>query len=250
MQPKRKKWMNFVPDAALHTYQKAGFLSELKFGERSALIVVDVTYGFTGSESLSLEQATEEFPAASGPSSWEAMPKVRKLIDMFRARRLPIVFTHSDNEVTRFAGTATTAKRKERSRKFNEFPALIAPQDGDFVIAKPKASAFFQTSITPFLIKQRIDTLVICGTATSGCVRATVVDAHSHGFTTFVVDECCSDRWDFAHAANLFDMNAKYASVLSLDELEQIMGPTAAKAGSCPTSVAETPTLAAAAGVR
>jgi nicotinamidase-related amidase len=177
------------------------------------------------------------------------MPYVRKLIDLFRTHRLPIVFTHSDNEVTRFAGTATTAKRKERPRKFNEFPALIAPQDGDFVIGKPKASAFFQTSITPFLIKQRVDTLVICGTATSGCVRATVVDAHSHGFATFVIDDCCFDRWDFAHAANLFDMHAKYASVLSLEELERIMGP-ASKAASRPTPAAETPTLAAAAGVR
>jgi maleamate amidohydrolase len=249
MPPKRKKWMNFVPDAALLTYQKAGFLSELKFGERSALIVVDVTYGFTGSEGLSLEQATEEFPAAAGPTSWVAMPHIRKLIDLFRTHRLPIVFTHSDNEVTRFAGTATTAKRKERPRKFNEFPALIAPQDGDFVIGKPKASAFFQTSITPFLIKQRVDTLVICGTATSGCVRATVVDAHSHGFATFVIDDCCFDRWDFAHAANLFDMHAKYASVLSLEELERIVGPAPYEA-SRPTPAAEAPTLAAAAGVR
>jgi maleamate amidohydrolase len=246
MQPnERKKWMSFVPEAALQTYRKAGFLSEIKFGERSALVVVDLTYGFTGSEGLSLEQATEEFPTASGPSSWQAMPKVRKLIDMFRERGLPIVFTHSDNEVTRFAGTATTAKRTERPRKFNEFPALIAPQDGEFVIGKPKASAFFQTSITPFLIKQRIDTLVICGTATSGCVRATVVDAHSHGFATFVVDDCCSDRWDFAHAANLFDMHAKYASVLSLDELERVMGPATAQAASRPAPATGTPTLAA-----
>jgi maleamate amidohydrolase len=99
--------------------------------------------------------------------------------------------------VALFAGTATTARRTERPRKFNEFPALIAPQDGDFVFGKPKASAFFQTSITPFLVKQRIGTLVICGTATSGCVRTTVFDGHSHGFATFVGDDCCFEAGIF-----------------------------------------------------
>jgi maleamate amidohydrolase len=70
-----------------------------------------------------------------------------------------------------------------------------------------------------YLRKEGIDTVVICGVSTSGCVRASTVDAFSHGYTTFVIDDCCFDRSHFAHCANLFDMNAKYATVLSLGEI-------------------------------
>ena len=87
-------------------------------------------------------------------------------------------------------------------------------------MAKTKASAFFQTSLTAYLIKEGVDTLVFCGVSTSGCVRASVVDGFSHGFQTFVVDECCFDRSEYAHAANLFDMQAKYAVVQSLAQTE------------------------------
>jgi nicotinamidase-related amidase len=87
------------------------------------------------------------------------------------------------------------------------------------------------TPLPIYLVKESIDSVVLCGVSTSGCVRASTVDACSHGFNTFVVDDCCFDRSAFAHAANLFDMNAKYATVLSLDELEVIMrGKQMAKA--------------------
>ena len=84
-------------------------------------------------------------------------------------------------------------------------------------------SRHFQTPLSAALVRQGVDTLVFCGVSTSGCVRASVVDGFSHGFQTFVVDECCFDRSAFAHAANLFDMNAKYAVVLSLEETERMM---------------------------
>jgi len=92
------------------------------------------------------------------------------------------------------------------------------------VLEKTKASVFFGTPLATWMLKERIDTAVVCGVSTSGCVRASVVDSFSHGLSTFVVDECCFDRSEFAHAANLFDMNAKYASVVSLDEIEGLLG--------------------------
>ena len=81
--------------------------------------------------------------------------------------------------------------------------------------------------VLPALRGQGVDTLVFCGVSTSGCVRATVVDGFSHGFRSFVVDECCFDRSEFAHAANLFDMNAKYAAVVSLAQAEALIGAEA-----------------------
>jgi hypothetical protein len=97
------------------------------------------------------------------------------------------------------------------------------------VLEKTKASAFFQTPLSAYLIKQGVDTAVVCGVSTSGCVRASAVDAFSHGFITIVVDDCCFDRSHFAHCANLFDLQAKYAAVLSLEELRDILTPVAAE---------------------
>jgi nicotinamidase-related amidase len=220
-----KDWMRSIPEADLATYRAGGFLRELTFGKRTALIVVDVTLGFTGSPGLTLEQAIAEFPTACGPASWDAMPRVARLIALFRERQLPIVFTCNDLAGNAYAGKATKGERRgPPDPRFNDFPAEIAPREGEWVLAKTKASGFFQTPLSAYLVKQGIDTAVLCGVSTSGCVRATAVDAFSHGFATFVVDDCCFDRSWFAHCANLFDLQAKYASVVSLAEIETLVG--------------------------
>jgi maleamate amidohydrolase len=91
----------------------------------------------------------------------------------------------------------------------------------EWVLEKTRASAFFHTPLTSFLTRSKTDSVVVCGVSTSGCVRATVVDSFSNGFDTFVVDDCCFDRSYFSHCSNLFDMNAKYATVFSLNEIEE-----------------------------
>ena len=221
-----KDWMKPIPEADLATYRAGGFLRDVKLGERTALIVVDVTMGFCGSPGLTLEQAIAEFPTACGPVSWETMPRVARLVMLFRDRKLPIVFTGNDVVANAYTGKATKgARAKQPDPRFNDFPSEIAPREGEWVLAKTKASGFFQSPLAAYLVRERIDTVVVCGVSTSGCVRATAVDAFSHGFTTFVVDDCCFDRSWFAHCANLFDLQAKYASVLSLAELTALMGP-------------------------
>ncbi len=147
-----RDWMKHVPESEFQFYRKAGFGTDLKPGQRTALIVVDVTLGFCGSPGLSLEQAIEEFASACGPSSWVAMPRIAELIAMFRTNDLPIVYTLADLYDTGFAGRATKNARRPPDR-FNEFPAAIAPHNEDWVLAKTKASAFFQTSLSAYLIK-------------------------------------------------------------------------------------------------
>ena len=221
-----KEWMRIIPEDERKTYQSAGFVPSLEIGQKPCLIVVDVTYGFTGSEGLTLAEAMAEFHTACGPAGWEAMPRIARLIGLFRSFGLPIVFTRSDLDATAFAGKATNSKRSGRpTAKFNEFPPAIMPRESEWVLEKTKASAFFQTPLSAYLVKQGVDTAVVCGVSTSGCVRASAVDAFSHGFPTVVVDDCCFDRYSFAHSANLFDLQAKYAAVLSLNELEQILTP-------------------------
>jgi maleamate amidohydrolase len=110
-----KEWMKMVPESEQTIYQNAGFQTNLELGSKAALIVVDVTYGFTGSEGLTLEKAIKEFPTACGPASWEAMPRISRLIELFRNKQLPIVYTHSDSRSTPYTGKAT--KRVSRTHK-------------------------------------------------------------------------------------------------------------------------------------
>ena len=225
-----KKWMEQIPESERRILSKAGFFAETNIGARTALIVVDVTMGFCGSEGLTLDEAIQEYSTACGPMSWETMPRIAQLIEFFRKQKRPIIYTLSDIEGTMYAGKATKSKSKGRPAKgYNDFPAAIQPREGDWVLPKTKASGFFQTPLPAYLARQSIDTVVVCGVSTSGCVRATSVDAHSHGYTTIVVDDCCFDRSYFAHCANLFDLQAKYATVVSLEEITaRIKGPVLA----------------------
>ena len=219
-----KDWLAIVPEAERKVYEKAGFALPATVGENTALLVIDVTYGFTGREGQTIEEAISEYSTACGPVSWEAMPKIKHLIDMFRELGRPVIYTRSAPDDTPFTGRATKGTRlNETPPGHNDIPDVIAPRSGEWVLEKTKASAFFQTPLASYLVRQKIDSVIVCGVSTSGCVRASVVDCLSNGFTTFVVDDCCFDRSHFAHCANLFDMNAKYATVLSLNELEGIM---------------------------
>ena len=171
-----------------------------------------------------IEEAIAEYSTACGPVSWEAMPKIKQLIDMFRELGRPVIYTRSAPDDTPYTGRATKSMRlSEAAAGHNDIPDVIAPRAGEWVLEKTKASAFFQTPLASYLVRQKIDSVIVCGVSTSGCVRASVVDCLSNGFTTFVVDDCCFDRSHFAHCANLFDMNAKYATVLSLNELEGVL---------------------------
>ncbi|HEY4074297.1 MAG TPA: isochorismatase family protein [Herbaspirillum sp.] len=215
---KAKDWMTIIPESDRKAYQKSD--KPPMPGPKSALIVIDVTVAFTGSRPQPIEEAIIEFPTACGDAAWEALPRIKELIDLFRAAARPVVFTRSDVRGQQFAGTATKTKRPVNpDPKFGHFPEMIVPRDDEWILEKTKASVFFGTSMNFYLRKEEIDTVVICGVSTSGCVRASTVDAFSHGYTTFVIDDCCFDRSHFAHCANLFDMNAKYATVLSLDEI-------------------------------
>jgi nicotinamidase-related amidase len=100
----------------------------------------------------------------------------------------------------------------------NQIPDLIRPRPGEVVIQKTKPSAFFGTPLASYLTGLGVDTVLVTGTTTSGCVRATVVDAFSNNFRTLVVEEAVFDRGDLPHKANLFDMHSKYADVITVDE--------------------------------
>lgn len=218
-------WRTFLPSEEQVGYKQAGFGNAESMGERPALLVIDCTLAFMGrSGDLTLEEATREFPTACGPVAWESLPRITALVDGFRERQLPIVYTRSDLRVSEVMGGATKAGRTGHRdpkvvEKGNVFPDEIDPGPGELVLEKPRASVFFDTPLATYLRTLEVDTVVACGTTTSGCVRASVVDAMSHGFLTFVVEDACFDRAPTPHRANLWDMHSKYASVVTTEHV-------------------------------
>ena len=200
-----------APDgrAALEAdYARAGFGGRLPFGRRPALLVIDVVQAY-------LDPAS---PLYAGVE--EALGSNVRLVEAARAAGAPVVYT----AVSYGAGGADgglfyrkvpALKVFDASSPLGRFPPQIAPRNNEVVVIKQYASAFFGTSLASTLHALRVDTVVMGGFSTSGCVRASALDALQHGFAPFVVREACGDRAAGPHEANLFDLQAKYAEVVT-----------------------------------
>lgn len=217
-------WQSLIPAEARQAHQRSGFTPEMHPKGVAALLVVDVTFGFMGARGQTLEESQQVLPTGTGDMGWKALPRIRRLIDVFRSADRPIVFTRMDTSVASLLGNATMRALRfgpnGEEINFGSFPEEILPNPLDYILTKTKASSFFQTPLASYLTMREIGSVVICGVGTSGCVRATAVDAFSHGYRAFVVHDCCFDRSYFSHATNLFDMNGRYASVVSLADVE------------------------------
>lgn len=196
-------------------------------GRHPALIVVDVVRAFTGEAGVSLRDSVAQWPTSCGPAAWVAMPYIERTVALAAARGWPIVYTTAQPGATTSYGGTVKGEESAMGSPMDrpgaqEIPDEIAPPPGSLILAKPKASAFFATPLLSHLLRHQVDCVVVAGTTTSGCVRASVVDAHSYGFSVFVVEEACFDRARLSHGVNLFEMDAKYADVLTIDELEEL----------------------------
>ncbi len=202
-----------VPESDLTANYAGAFDGRLAFGQRPALIVVDLVdaYLLPGS------------PLYAGIES--ALESAIRLTAAVRARGFPIIFTNVEYSPGGADGGVFYRKVPalgcfERGNPLGAFPVRLAPREHDLVFTKRYASAFFGTHLAATLTALGVDTLLICGTSTSGCIRATALDACQHGFIPFVVRDACGDRHAAPHEANLFDLQAKYAEVV--DEAEAL----------------------------
>lgn len=223
----RAWWIDLFESQVGKGYNLDHWSARNSLGENPALIVVDVVRSFTGGEGQELEEATADYPTACGPTAWAAMPHLQHVIALAEKKSWPVVHTTGlPGGATLYGGTVKADLGGLNSPMdlpgAQDIPDQIMPSEDALVLAKPKASAFFDTPLLSFLIRRKVDSLIITGTTTSGCVRATVTDAHSHGFPTFVVEEATFDRSRLSHGVNLFEMNAKYADVVSVSRLQQL----------------------------
>jgi len=189
-------------------YAKAGFGGSLTFGERPALLIVDVVMAYLDPTS----------PLYAGVE--DALAANERLLAIFRKAGRPVIFTNVLYQAGGLDGgvffkKVPALKAYLPGSPYVGFPPTLQPIDGELVISKQYPSAFFGTSLASTLHAARVDTLVIGGFSTSGCVRASALDALQHGFAPFVVREACGERDPRPHEANLFDIQAKVGEVVS-----------------------------------
>lgn len=200
-------------------YERSGIGTRVGFGSRPALLLVDFQNGFT-------DPSTKVGGDLSAP-----IAATRPLLDQFRHRGWPVAYTAVGFDASGRDGATWLKKMPglamlEAKSWWCEIDNRLAPQAGEPVWVKRAPSAFFGTPIVPFLTAAQVDTLVVVGCVTSGCIRATTIDAVSYGYRTIVPRECVGDRAEGPHRWNLFDIDAKYADVepltLVFEQLEAI----------------------------
>jgi nicotinamidase-related amidase len=198
-------------EQAQEVYAAARLGQSVTLGSRPAVLVVDFSCGFTDPEST------------LGSDMTEAVEATKRLLDPARAKGLPVVFTTIGYEPSLKDGGLWLQKVPslgdlQIGGRWVEIDPRLEPREDETIVLKKGASAFFGTNLPSILISQGVDSVILCGATTSGCIRATAIDLLQYGYPTLVPRECVADRAQAPHEANLFDIQAKYADVVSLDE--------------------------------
>lgn len=197
-------------------YKERGiFQGKFGFGQRPALIVIDMAYGWI-----------DPAYAGASPRLESAVQTIHKLLPAARACKAPVIYTtarYFDKPPPKSASDYSPGFRKW-DRRACEIDERLKPLPAEYVIAKEHASAFAGTSLLSHLIEQRVDTLLITGCSTSACVRATATDAKSTGYRPIIVREAVQDRSEICHEWTLFDIQARFADVVGVEEALAYLG--------------------------
>jgi nicotinamidase-related amidase len=211
-------------------YAAAGFGRTGGLGRRLAVLVIDVQYRTTGRASVPIDEAMREYPTACGERAWPAVERIARVVAAARSADVPVLFPHVAPKTATTPGgyarkTPTLASAELAAY---DFVAEAAPLPGEALVPKDHPSAFFATGLITRLVQAGVDTVLITGATTSGCVRASAVDAFSFGLRVGVVADAVFDRLDVVHEVALFDLASKYADLLSTDEAVAAIGASAA----------------------
>lgn len=192
---------------------------------RCGLLLVDLYNLCYEGGDLPIRELYKEYPSSCGEYAWRALEPARRILEAIRSQGLPVLFSTKDVRNSRHHAKASATFRQQRQASDGAYDIhpVLAPKDGELVIAKERASCFFGTPLVTYLQRLRVETLIIVGESTSGCVRATTTDSYSFGFHTILIEEAVFDRNPVSHQASLFDLHHKYADVMALaDVLTQL----------------------------
>lgn len=212
MPPKAGEISDAQPEDALAVYRRQNIGHPSGFGTSPALLIVDFVNGFND-------------PAMFGGGNIpQAIARTAMLLAAARHANIPVAFTRvvyadDGSDASIFCRKLPRLLALTEASQASQIVDALAPQPGEYVIRKTQPSAFFGTDLVGWLAQKRIDTVLVTGCTTSGCVRASVIDSMSHNFRTIVVSDCVGDRALAPHEANLFDMEQKYADLMTCDEV-------------------------------
>ncbi|HUY06950.1 MAG TPA: isochorismatase family protein [Acidimicrobiales bacterium] len=214
-------WNSMIdqPTRALYSaYQRPRYVSE-----NVAVLAIDLYKRVYRGGSRDLLEVTQEYPSSCGRYAWECREPTMRLLSVARHKGAPVFF--STGRLERNASKRPTMRQVGEADSSDDLEIMDGFfEDGDSLIEKDRASVFFGTSLNADLQRAKVDGLIVVGESTSGCVRASVVDAYSLGYHVVVVADCCFDRSQVSHKVSLFDLHHKYADVFFIDDVLEAMG--------------------------
>jgi maleamate amidohydrolase len=204
------------------------------FGSKPCLLLIDLYRAAFGDRPLPLAESVAEYPSSCGMAGWQALPSIEKLLAAGRAAGVPVVHTKNirSNVLSPwFHKPQGEARLPEEGARLglDDLMDEVRPDTGELLLQKASPSAFWGTPLAGHLIGLGVDTVIVAGESTSGCVRASVVDGCTSRFRMIVVEECVFDRHEASHAISLFDMDRKYADVCSLTDAVAYLGECAGR---------------------
>ncbi|HVA15233.1 MAG TPA: isochorismatase family protein [Stellaceae bacterium] len=217
-------WQDVIPAGDIAIY--GPFRRETYVGAPAALVAVDLYEQVYRGGDRPVVDLIAAHPMSCGAHAFAAIAPTQRLLAAARAAGLPVFYSTGDARPESKPGSVTATQRRRGGfdpdgyRIRTEFK----PLPGDVVITKQRASAFHGTPLAAHLTQLGIHTVVMCGETTSGCVRASAVDAYSAGYHVVLAEECCFDRVELSHKVNLFDLHHKYADVMHIDEVVVALG--------------------------
>jgi maleamate amidohydrolase len=209
-------WADVITPDDEARYAAAGFGRYIGMGQRPALLIIDVQYRTVGTTPLPFFEAVKEFPTSCGDVGWDAVANIEILLRTFRSKGLPVLYPHVAPKLSTDAGRlgGKVPGIMDIPEEGYRFVKEIAPRHGDVILPKKHPSAFFGTPLVSHLVDLGVDTLFVTGCTTSGCVRASSVDAFAYNFRVVVPHDAVYDRSPTVHQANLFDLAQKYVDVV------------------------------------
>jgi maleamate amidohydrolase len=209
-------WKDVIDDDLREIY--ANYCRETYVGPNPALLAIDLYNKVYEGGDIPVIEAHRKFPGSCGENAWKAIPPTVRLFSAARNAGIPVIYTTG---LPPRKGKISATKRDRSRDKSNLDPQAIkeefAPQAEDLIIYKERASGFYGTPLQAYLQQMGVDSLIMCGESTSGCLRASTIDGYSNGFHMTIAEECAYDRSMISHKINLFDMHHKYADVMHVD---------------------------------
>lgn len=201
---------------------------ERGLGTRPAVIVIDMQYTACGDKDEDLLTMVKRWPSGCGHEAWAAIRKQVPLLDACREADVPIIYTRYVPQLIQFDGFAKkragSASQPVLTDQKWQIVSEIAPKGEDIVLDKSYASVLFGTPLLSWLIAMGIDTTILVGNSTGGCVRASAVDLTTHNYNVAVVEDCVFDRLELSHAAALLDLWMKYCDVVFSEDIMRYLG--------------------------